>query len=133
MLTHATKLEEFFQKKLNDLKCRTIVKAYLISTLSKYKYPENNYSNVSLTLLFNKGQSNRDFITLQNLADWIFFCEVIFPQHLNDCSKQYYYSLAQMSYYNCYKLLNRQLDLYLQLADELESLILQTQQIMQKP
>lgn len=121
----------YFTEQLKLLNCQDKTKAYIISILSKYKYASFDYSNSSLTLLYNEARLQSNFYTFQNLADWIFFCEVIFPQHLQDSSKDYYHSLAQVSYYNCYKLINKQIDIYENLADEFTQLTIKTKSLIQ--
>lgn len=111
-------VNNFFNQELKALKCQEKTKAYIISILSKYRFSNDDYSNASLTLIYHEAKISRNFSGFQNLADWIFFCESVFPEHLNDASKEYYHSLAQTSYYTCYRLINKQLDIYENLADE---------------
>lgn len=122
-------ISKFFDKRLTNLKCQDRTKDYIVGLLCDFS--KNNYHNAnqSLTLIYWRSNS---FLEFQNLADWIFFCEVNFDQHLKDASKEYYYSLAQISYYRCYQLINRQLKIYEQLADELPRLIQDTKFLMDR-
>lgn len=117
MLITLPNINDFFTEQLNNLRCQDKTKAYIVSILSKYKNSYFDYSNMSLTLLYNEAKTRHDFYVFQNLADWIFFCEVVYPQYLKDASKEYYHSLAQVSYYNCYKLINKKMDIYEELSD----------------
>ncbi len=123
-------VNKYFAEQLELLNCQEKTKAYIVSILSKYKHASFDYSNSSLTLLYNEARLQSNFYTFQNLADWIFFCEVIFPKHLQDSSKNYYHSLAQVAYYNCYKLINKQIDIYENLADEFTPLTIKTKSLI---
>lgn len=131
MLYTFNNVNNFFTEQLELLNCQERTKAYIVSILSKYKHASFDYSNSSLTLLYNEARLRNDFYTFQNLADWIFFCEVIFPAYLQNASKDYYHSLAQVSYYNCYKLINKQIDIYENLADEFPTLTKKTKLLIQ--
>lgn len=120
----------FFADKISALHFSEHLKAYIVSILSKYKISHYDFSNESLTLLYHSAKINHDFYTYQNLGDWIFFVEVIFPQYLNDTNKKYYHSLAQLSYFDCYKLTNKKIDIYLHLADEFSLLTEKTKLII---
>lgn len=131
MLYTFNNVNRFFTEQLELLNCQEKTRAYIVSILSKYKNSSFDYSNSSLTILYSEARLRNDFYTFQNLADWIFFCEVIFPEYLQNASKDYYHSLAQVSYYNCYKLINKQVDIYENLADEFSSLTIKTKLLIQ--
>lgn len=131
MLITINNLNKFFEQEFKILNCKETTKAYIISILSKYKCANFDYSDQSLTIIYGQAKLNGNFSTFQNIADWIFFCEVIFPTYLQNASKEYYHSIAQLSYYNCYKLINRQIDVYEQLSDEFTTLIKLTKNIIQ--
>jgi hypothetical protein len=131
MLITSNSVNDYFADRLTQLNCQETTKAYIVSILSKYKHAAFDYSGESLTLLYNEAQTSRDFVIFQNLADYIFFCESVFPKHLQGASKEYYHSLAQVSYYTCYRLINRQLDVYENLSDEFSSLTAKTRHIIQ--
>lgn len=107
----------FFEELLVDLQCQRDTKAYIISIYGRYKTAQFDLSKDSVTLLFAQGRSKQDFLTYQNLGDWIFFANTIAPQHLNKASKDYYDTIARLSYYSCYKLINREWKLFEELAD----------------
>ncbi len=71
-----------------------------------------------MTLLYIKAKEKQDFVSYQSLADYIFFASAIFPESLSDASDDYYITIGQLSYYSCYKLLNRQWHLYECLSDQ---------------
>jgi len=68
-------------------------------------------------LLFAQARNKQDFLTYQNLGDWIFFANTIAPKHLQFASKDYYDTIARLSYYSCYKIINREWKLFEELAD----------------
>ena len=110
-------INSFFDELLTDLKCQRDTKAYIVSIYGKYKTAEFDLSKDSVTLLFAQARNKQDFLTYQNLGDWIFFANTIAPNHLRNASKDYYDTVARLSYYSCYKLINRQWKLFEELAD----------------
>lgn len=112
----------FFEEVLNDLECHRDTKAYIISIYGKYQTAQFDLSKDSVTVLFAQARSNQDFLTYQNLGDWIFFANTLAPKHLHHASKDYYDTVARLSYYSCYKLINRQWKLFEELSDNFNSL-----------
>jgi hypothetical protein len=111
-------LNDFFEKKLNDIKCRRDTKAYITSLLCEFKNSKSDLSNESLTLFFNKARSKNSFSDYQKLGDFIFFCDIFYEEYLNGASKEYYDSLARLSYYSCYRLTKNQWMLFEELAED---------------
>ena len=111
-------ISNFFDELLIDLECQQDTKAYIVSIYGKYKSAEFDLSKDSVTLLFAQARRKQDFLAYQNLGDWIFFVKTIAPQHLKFASKEYYDTVARLSYYSCYKLINRQWKLFEELADD---------------
>ena len=107
----------FFEELLQDVKCQQDTKAYIVSIYGKYKSAEFDLSKDSVTSLFAQGRDKQDFLTYQNLGDWIFFANTMAPDHLRFASKDYYDTVARVSYYSCYRLINRQWKLFEELAD----------------
>jgi hypothetical protein len=110
-------ITNFFEEMLDDLKCQRDTKAYIISIYGKYKTAQFDLSKDSVTLQFAQARSNQDFLTYQNLGDWIFFANTLAPDHLRFASKDYYDTVARLSYYSCYRLINRQWKLFEELSD----------------
>lgn len=131
MLVITPNINSYFINQLQYLECSDIVRSYLVGALSKYRYTIYDYSNTSLTLTYSEARAKMDFEQFQNIGDWIFTCQVYFPQHLKNASQEYYHSLAQSSYYTCYKLINKQIEVYERLADEFVPLTLKTKAIIQ--
>lgn|SRR5574337_163806 len=111
-------ISSFFDELLSDLQCQNDTKAYIVSIYGKYKTAEFDLSKDSITLLFAQARNKQDFLTYQNLGDWIFFANTIAPRHLQFASKDYYDTVARLSYYSCYKLINKQWKLFEELADD---------------
>lgn len=111
-------ITSFFDELLCDLNCQSDTKAYIVSIYGKYKTAKFDLSKDSITLMFAQARTNQDFLTYQNLGDWIFFANTLAPQHLQSASKDYYDTVARLSYYSCYKLINRQWKLFEELADD---------------
>jgi hypothetical protein len=121
-------ITSFFEELLQDVKCQQDTKAYIVSIYGKYKSTEFALSQDSITLLFAQGRNKQDFLTYQNLGDWIFFANTMAPNHLRHASKDYYDTVARVSYYSCYKLINRQWKLFEELADNFLNLEHQVKQ-----
>ena len=113
-----TSLREYFEDILEPLPVKYEVKAYMVSIFAKYQHSEYDLSKSSLTMKYAMARDSRSFEKFQTLGDWLFFVNVIHPESLNGASKTYYYSLGQMSYAQCYSLLNRQWRIYEYLADD---------------
>src|SRR4029077_54278 len=111
-------LNIFFSNELERLVCDDDTKAYIVSILSKYKHTTYDYSKDSITLLFAEAKFNHDFFRFQNIGDWLFYSFSLYPEHLNNASREYYCSIGQMSYYSCYRLMNRQWKVYERLSDD---------------
>ncbi len=110
-------LNIFFNELLRDLRCHQDTRAYIISIFTKYKSSEFDFSKENITLLFAQARFNHDFLMYQNLGDWIFFTQSWAPEHFK--SEDYYQSIARLSYYSCYKLINKQWKLFEELSDQL--------------
>lgn len=118
-------ITKFFEDLLDDVRCQRDTKAYIISIYGKFKSSEFAFPNDSITSLFAQARNNQDFLTYQNLGDWIFFVNTLAPQHFKYASKEYYDMIARSSYYSCYKLINRQWKLFEELSDNF--LVLESQ------
>lgn len=125
-------INKFFAEQMSALPCRDITRSYIVGILSKYKIANDDYSNRSLTILYSKAKKERNFLIFQNLADYIFFSRTFFPEYLSNASIDYYQSLAQSSYYTCYKIVDKKIDIYQELADRFQELTEQTHSIIQK-
>ena len=117
MDTFHKNISSFFDELLIDLDCQRDTKAYIVSIYGKYKTASFDLSKDSVTLLLAQGRSKQDFLTYQNLGDWIFFANTMAPGHLHNASKEYYDTVARLSYYSCYRLINREWKLFEELAD----------------
>lgn len=110
-------VSSFFDELLTDLECQHDTKAYIVSIYGKYKSAEFDFSKDSVTLLFSQARHKQDFLTYQNIGDWVFFSNTWAPAHLRFASKDYYDTMAQLSYYSCYRMTNKQWKLFEELAD----------------
>lgn len=115
-------INDFFSEVLKDLKCQEDTRAYIVSIYSKYSHAVHDLSKDSVTLLFSQARQKQDFPTYQNIGDWIFFANTWAPRHMQFCSKDYYDTIGRLSYYSCYKLINKQWKLFEELADNFISL-----------
>lgn len=121
----------FFNEILSDLDCQRDTRAYIISIYDKYKSSHADLSKNSITLLYAEARLQHNFSIYQNLGDWIFFSNTFAPNHLRFASKDYYDTIAQSSYYSCYRLINKQWKLFEELADNFQSIEIQVKDRLQ--
>jgi hypothetical protein len=124
-------LNDYFQIELQKLECEDELKVYIISIFSKYKTSENDLSKQSLTIEYASAKFKRDFAKFQDIGDWIFYTNTLYPESLNNASRNYYYSVGQMSYYSCYTMV-RDWKLYEQMADRFIDLSETSRKIIRK-
>jgi len=108
----------FFEEMLSDLDCQDDTRAYIIGIYGKYKTANFDLSKDSVGLMFLEARYKNDFATYQNIADWLLYTTTYTPSHLKFASKDYYDNVAQLSYYSCYRLINKQWKLYEQLSND---------------
>ncbi len=108
-------LEDYFEERLKNIQIDRNLKAYIISVFRK---PQIDLPSPILILTFAAAKDKQDFLLFQKLGDHVLFTRTFFPK-LTAEEKDYKESIAQISYYNCYKLTNRKFILYEQLADQL--------------
>lgn len=111
-------LGSFFTDVLQKLRCEEDTRAYIISVFSKYRNSTFDLSQESITLAYARASLHQDFLGFQTIGDWLFFANALFPESLSKTSKGYYHNLARLSYYSCYRLINRQWVLFERLADD---------------
>ena len=131
MIIKTVSLEDYFNSKISNLNCRTDTRAYISSTLDKYKNTVPDFADKSLTLEYSEAKFNFSFQKYQELGDWLFFMESMYPEALKGASKEYYNSIAQSAYYKCYVMMNRSWILFEEIADKFPDLIIQMRVEMQ--
>lgn len=124
-------LNEYFAKELNKLDCDKDVKAYIVSIFTKYKNSADDLSNQSITIEYSSAKLAGDFVKFQRLADYLFFINSMHPESLNAASKDYYYSIAQLSYYSCYRII-REWKIFEMLADDFIKLSETSRKVIRK-
>src|SRR5271165_5391927 len=117
MDTFHKNINSFFDELLIDLECQYDTRAYIASIYGKYKTAQFDLSKDNATLLFCQARNKQDFLTYQNLGDWLFFTKSMFPAALKNASENYYDNIAQLSYYNCYRIV-KDWKIYEELADQ---------------
>jgi len=118
MIIHSSSLRNYFANAFETLPVQYELKAYMVSIFAKYQYANYDLSKSSLTLEYALAKNEKDFEKFQNVGDYIFFVNSLYPESLKNASKDYYYSIGQMSYSQCYSILNKQWKIYEQLADQ---------------
>lgn len=118
MVIHSNNLNSFFSHLLGDLPYDENTRAYIISIFVKYKNAQFDLSQESLTLTYAHAREKQDFLLFQTVGDWLIFAKTLYPEHLVNASEDYYISLGRLSYYSCYRLIQKQWIVYEQLADQ---------------
>lgn len=109
---------DLINEKLKGMECSLKeTEAYIKSTFVKYIKPSAAISNKGVTLSYFKAKNEYNFKHFQNLADELFFLKCLFPDSLNGASSEYYNTVAQLSYYKCYNILNKEWKLFEELSD----------------
>lgn len=111
-------VEKYFEELFKDLNCESNTKAYIVSIFSKYKSSYEDLSKDSITLLYAQGRDKKDFYLFQKIGDWTLFYNVYNENHNFD----YYRIIGQLSYNNCYKLINKKWKIFEELSDNFEFL-----------
>lgn len=119
-------LETLFITKIERLPCQRDTKAYILGVFSS-PTKTSDFSNESITIVYSRAKEEYKMELFQALADWIMFAQTIFPESLNGATPEYYQTIAQLSYYRCYKMINKQWALFEELADNLPRLIKEMQ------
>jgi len=127
-------VSKIFEDLFEDLPVQSPTRAYLVSVFSQQSNLSKAVcqSEASLFLLFSQARLTSDFATFQDVADWIFFLNAAFEEHLKFASKEFYDGLAQSSYWSCYQLINRKWDLYRELAEDYTSIERQVKRRLEK-
>lgn len=132
MVDNFQKLNTFFGDILSELPCQSDTRAYIVGVFERQKKPDWQLAHNSITLTFAQAREKQDFITFQNLADYIFFIKTFAPAHFQDASEDYYRTIGQISYYNCYRLINKQWRCFEELADQFTLLENETRHLLTK-
>lgn len=111
-------LNDFFYEEFNSLNCREDTKAYVVNMFDKLSKPEFDFSKESLTILYYEAKTKQSFLIFQQLADWLFICNTLYPEHLNKANIEYYHTLARISYFACYKMMNKTWVAFEELSDD---------------
>lgn len=119
---NTTDLNLFFFDELKKLDCNYTTKAYIVNMLCRFNHSTTDLSKESITLLYAQAKYRQDFNIFDNIGSWIFFCNTFYPEHLNNASQDYYYSIGKSSYYSCYNIINRKWKLYKELSERFAEL-----------
>lgn len=103
------KISDFFDDLLHDLQCRADTRAYIVGIFDHYQKPVSDDIEGSAGERYCQARAKQNFSNFQRLADYLFFTLITAPQYLErHASQDYYHTIARLSYYSCYKLINRQ-------------------------
>jgi hypothetical protein len=122
----------FFTDELEELPCDANTKAYIVTIFAKYNTTVFDLSKQSITLYYSEAKTKQDFAMFQTIADWLFYCSSIFPEHLKNASTDYYTTVGQLSYHSCYKLIKRSWPVYDEMASCFVPLSLSARTIIQQ-
>jgi len=131
-VAQGTSINNYFADILKNIVCDENVKSYIVSIFSKYKTSHYDLSKDSITIQFSSAKSNNNFEKFRTVADYLFFANSVFPESLNNASKDYYYSIGRLSYFNCYRIIH-DWKLFEQLADQFIPLSTECRSIILEP
>lgn len=115
------KLDNVLELKLEKIKnCHTDTRAYMHSTMLKFLKSDVDFSKESITVMYCNAVQQYNFRMYQDIADWLFFVNSFYPASLDKASPHYYTSLARLSYYKCYQIVNKKWPLFNEMADRFE-------------
>ena len=97
-------------------------KAYILGIFNGFIRSDDDFSKESITLKYISAKENYNFVEFQKLGDWIFLVRSTFPKSLK-ASEEYYDSIARISYYRCYLILDKKWPCFEELADRLDDFI----------
>lgn len=120
----------FLSNELQDLDCNDATRAYIISVFDRFRFATCDYSQNSITLIYADARNTQAFETFQNIGDWLFMVNALYPEHLNAANIDYYYAIGQSSYWQCYKLLKRQWKCYDELSERFPDLTMQARELL---
>ncbi len=123
-------LIDFFDECLENLQCRNETKSYIIDLFSKFK-SESVLHSKSITVAFSEAKFKNNFHLYQQLGDWLFWANVLYPSCLNGASEEYYTNVARLSYLRCYRLLDRKWLLFEELSDDYIKLVNSSKRYLQ--
>lgn len=123
-------LQSFFAESLDQLQCDDHTRAYITGIFVSYQKAHLDLSTSSITTIYAEAKNRQAFDLFNQLGDWLFYCSVLYPEHLNNASEDYYYSIGRLSYYNCYRLINRQWKLFELLSDDFITLTYETRKLV---
>jgi len=113
----STDLTSFFSDLFQDLPCEENTRAYIINLFTQYRSAQFDLSKESIGLAFLTARNKNDFLLYQTIGDWVFFASSLYPESLRHANQDYYFDLGRLSYFSCYRLLNRSWQSYERLAD----------------
>ena len=110
-------LDDWFASELDDLRCRTDTKAYVVNLLSRFK-PEDDLANRSVVLTYAIARENGNFATFQRIGDWVLWVDAVHPDSFQE-NRKIIESIGRLSYYACHRIMKGQWYVYEELADDL--------------
>lgn len=125
------KYSHYFEQLFNQIDCETFTKSYITGIFLQYlRSAQNDLSQENITLTFAKAREENNFLLYQKIGDYLFFMRSMYPNFLINASEDYYRTVARMSYYSCYNLINKKILVYENMADEFISLEQQARKII---
>ena len=129
MICQLISIEDFFIQKMQDAPCQEATKAYIVNTFVGFKRTQSgnefnalDLSDKSITIEYHRAQMESNFERYQQIGDWILFSSAMFPESFV-VSSDYYDSIARLSYYKCYQIVNKQWKLFEELADNFPNVV----------
>mgnify|MGYP006294757289 CR=1 FL=1 len=112
---------DYISKNLEQLNFKIPeTKEYIKGIFREQLYYKNDLSGKILTFKYFEAKQKYNFENFRKIGDWLFWTKSIYPEFLSNASEDFYDNLAKTSYHKCYILLNKEWELYEELADRFE-------------
>lgn len=115
-------LADWFDRRLRHVRCGRDTRAYLTSLMTERLTATGDMSDESVVLAYHDARNQGRFEDFQRIGDWVVWTGIIVPAY-HDEHGEVYESIGRLSYYACYRILQRQWTLYEELADELPRIV----------
>jgi hypothetical protein len=125
-------LSSWFDDRLQHIRCARETRAYITGVLMERVRLGGDMPGRSIVLEYYEASQNGDFESFQRIGDWVLWSGVVTPG-VFEAHGEVYESLGRLSYYACYRILQRRWQLYEELADELPRIVKESRLVQNHP
>ena len=124
-------LNTWISERLISLKCSDETKAYVISVYSQFKNInyDNDFSKNSIVISYYDALKSGNFELYQRLGDWSLYTMTMHPEHIAH-NKETVRMVGKNSYDACFKLLNKEWELFEELSKYIDSIAYRARKLL---